>query len=480
MPPSAVGSLVNGVRGVSDACWPVLSKSVTVYATSIRLRNTGKAARSDQVSTGSGWSRVTPSPPALWFDLHFHQSLINGLPLEEIPIRRVPFVVQSLSPTLFSCHDSSACRLCSSEGTQLSSHLPQILEGNDTMRSLTGRVVFCTFVSVILACGFAVADVFNMGPGATSLELVTVGNAGNAPDMRMQNDGTYGYGSVAYAYRIGKYEVTAAQYMSFLNSVAKMDPYGLYNTAMGEGSGCGIARQGTSGSYTYSVATDRANRPVNYIDWGDAARFANWLTNGQPVGPEGLATTEDGSYRLNGAQSNDELMGVVRKNGAVFVIPSENEWYKAAYHKNDGITDHYWSYPTRSDTTPSNALLSSDPGNNANFYQGGYTDALYRRTEVGAFSNSYGPYGTFDQGGNVFEWNETVVYDVRGERGGAFADFGSDSYHLLLATDRGFNSPWNDSNFHGFRVAEVPEPSLLGAFGIWGIVMLLRSRRREH
>ncbi len=143
--------------------------------------------------------------------------------------------------------------------------------------------------------------------------------------------------------------------------------------------GCGIILQnGTSGSYTYSVSPDRgvpgdagyanyANFPVNYVSWGDAARFCNWLQNGQPTGPEGPGTTETGAYTLNGATSSSDLMTVTRNAGATYFIPSENEWYKAAYYKGGGTNAGYWLYPTRSNTAPSN-LLSSTGTNNANFY----------------------------------------------------------------------------------------------------------------
>ena len=40
----------------------------------------------------------------------------------------------------------------------------------------------------------------------------------------------------------------------------------------------------------------------------------------------------------------------------------------------------------------------------------GYTiGSPYYTTEVGEFENSESPYGTFDQGGNIWEWNETVI-----------------------------------------------------------------------
>ena len=76
--------------------------------------------------------------------------------------------------------------------------------------------------------------------------------------------------------------------------------------------GCNIQRSGSSGIYTYSVAGDWADRPVNWVDWGDAARFANWLHNGQPTGAQDLTTTEDGAYYLNGATSDPALLAVTR------------------------------------------------------------------------------------------------------------------------------------------------------------------------
>jgi hypothetical protein len=64
---------------------------------------------------------------------------------------------------------------------------------------------------------------------AVTLDMVTVGNPGNAPDTRY---GAKGFGSVNQVYQIGKYEITAGQYTEFLNAVAKADPNGLYSTAM--------------------------------------------------------------------------------------------------------------------------------------------------------------------------------------------------------------------------------------------------------
>ncbi|MFH1418471.1 MAG: SUMF1/EgtB/PvdO family nonheme iron enzyme [Planctomycetota bacterium] len=313
------------------------------------------------------------------------------------------------------------------------------------------------------------------------IETVTVGNPGNAGEWSGESYGGYGpdriCGAVDYVYNIGKFEVTAGQYTKFLNAVAATDTYGLYNENMdGRFYGCQITQNGTSGSYTYDFSgcpsgteADWADRPVNYVSWGDAARFANWLHNGQPTGAQDLTTTEDGSYYLDGAITSPELMAITREADATWVIPSEDEWYKAAYHKNDGVTGNYFDYPTSSDSVPgyvnNSGNLSgtgdvfteggTDPGNYATYDGDGDPDGIgspYYRTAVGEWENSDSPYGTFDQGGNVWEWNEAVIGYYRGVRGGSFIGDGNNLHAAIRADDY----PPNEKYFGGFRVAEVP------------------------
>jgi hypothetical protein len=181
----------------------------------------------------------------------------------------------------------------------------------------------------VLAAGALGGICVTQAQGAPPLviQTVTVGNPGNAGDPQ-QFQGIFG--GVDYVYAIGKYEVTAGQYAAFLDAVAATDPYALYDTRMWtHADGCKIERTGSPGRYTYAVAPDWANRPVNFVSWGDAARFANWLHNGQPTGAPDPTTTEHGSYFLNGMMSDEDLEDVLREPDATWVIPTENEWYKA-------------------------------------------------------------------------------------------------------------------------------------------------------
>ncbi len=282
------------------------------------------------------------------------------------------------------------------------------------------------------------------------IDTVTVGDPGNPDDT--EGDG---YGGVDYIYNMGKFEVTAGEYTEFLNVVAAEDTYGLYSQNMADPDGqraCNIQQSGAPGTYTYSVAADWADRPVNYVSWGDAARFANWLHNGQPTGPQALATTEDGAYYLDGATSHADLLAVVRKPDARVFLPSEDEWYKAAYY--DAGANAYYDYPMGTDAVPDNGNPEGDTGNSANFFDGDYTiGSPYWRTEVGFLQLSGSPYGTYDQGGNLWEWDEAVIDEsFRGLRGGSF---GFLTVGTLHASSRYLNSPALEDDVSGFRVAEV-------------------------
>ena len=292
-------------------------------------------------------------------------------------------------------------------------------------------------------------------------------------------------GGVDYGYQIGKYEVTNGQYAAFLNAVAVRERHGLYNPEMASGwkDIGGIIREGEQGSYSYSVRPGRENRPVNYVSFWDSLRFANWLHNGQPTGRQDASTTEAGAYVLSRTAPPNE--SVHRALDARVWLPSEDEWYKAAYYDpalNDGAGG-YWDYATQSDTAPtSEPPPGTDPINgSANYWPEGQDYSVGPpdyTTEVGAYATSAGPYGTFDQNGNVWEWNEAIFPDeFRGSRGGGFRSFESS---LRAGARRRTNADREEKNV-GFRVAQIPEPSTAGLLWTAAIsVAVFRRRDRSR
>jgi formylglycine-generating enzyme required for sulfatase activity len=320
----------------------------------------------------------------------------------------------------------------------------------------------------------ATAALITSAAASVTIDYVSVGYAGNVADTT--ND-PVGYGAVAYAYQIGKYEVTNAQYREFLNAVdpSGANANGIYNTNMGSNSRGGITYtpDAVSGA-KYTIRTSMGDKPVNFVSWYDSARFTNWLGNGQ-----GAGSTETGAYTLNGNT------GIITRNvGATVYLPSEDEWYKAAYYDptaGAGGGDNYWLHATQSDTAPtvgsanfSTGAISNPGANVANYNIGAdWNDLDGNVTTVGsAAANNY--FGTFDQAGNVREWNDAVISgSSRGLRGGSF----SNAVTSLRSSGRNGNDPTSENTNIGFRVASVPEPTSLLLTMLAGGVMLARRKR---
>jgi len=296
-----------------------------------------------------------------------------------------------------------------------------------------------------------------------SIQTVPVGNAGS--------------GGVGYDYRIGTYEVTNREYGSFLNAVAKEDPHGLWNPWMNSR---GISRNGSSGSYTYSVSSTAASEPVRAVSFWDAARFSNWLTNGQPIGGQDMTTTESGAYLLGGVSTPENttvvrLLDFARGDQGV-AVAGRWEWEKAAYY--NPATNDYWTYATRSDSAPFATGPNSSNPNSAN-----YASAVGTVTNVGSYSLATSEYGTYDQSGNVWEifdsfWNNRPVGELRREGGGSY---GAAAVHI--SNNYGSSSrPTDEFVDLGFRVTSVyaitPEPSVSCLF-FGALASLVAVRRRS-
>ena len=290
----------------------------------------------------------------------------------------------------------------------------------------------------VAACCLLHADVV--------IDMTYVGNPGNPPDQPREPPYEPFYvGAVPYAYYIGTYEVTVAQYTEFLNSVAQSDPYGLYSPYMASGfAGPFITRSGTEGNYTYSAVDGKQDQPVRWVSLLDAMRFCNWMANGQ-----GAGSTEYGSYDMSLGED------AVRSADATWVVPTLDEWYKAAYYSPMGV---YYDYPNGTDDVPDEPSDETTP-RVFNFGDTPFWQGTVVFTSTGQ-TTGQSPYGTFDQGGNVEEWTETFSsWDTRVLRGGyAFSPVGP----LSAASFGNGASPIAEGEGVGFRIVFlIPEPSTL-------------------
>jgi hypothetical protein len=254
------------------------------------------------------------------------------------------------------------------------------------------------------------------------IEFVTIGDPGNAPDARIMDDGTSGYGSVAYDYRIGKYEITNTQWNSFGG--------GSYFT----------------GDY----------QPANRVSWYEATQFCNYLTSGD---------RSKGVYLFSGSQGNlGDFLGIIRElaeavYGTTFFLPTENEWYKAAYYKGDGFS----LYANGTNSRPSTG------------------DACYGQREP-----YYGPWnvglgmeeqnGTYDMMGNIWEWTESKYMGSPIIQGGCFTASGE--YDTLASSFRGIIGAFEEKFSVGFRVATntIPEPFTLLMLGLGTLALRKRPK----
>lgn len=345
-------------------------------------------------------------------------------------------------------------------------------------------------------------------------EWSTVGDAGNAADTLVMDkcpstgcmgDGTTGYGSVDYEFQISTKHVTVSQYTEFLNSVDPdgANPLNLYNSRMDTWfnpvsfepataySGGIKFDAGAATGNKYLAKNGRENNPATWVSWVSAARFVNWLSNGQ-----GASDTEMGVYNNLPVTTNDPIP--TREAGATIFLPTENEFYKAAYYNptlNGGAGD-YTEYGVGNSAPvvegPSGGAASANlaqtdgvdgPSGDTYWQTGGsnFNDTLDYLTEAGAYSSATSYYGLFDVDGNAYQWLEAsrpnrfnTEQDLPLFRGGSWLH-GADASGAAYRNSQFFatGSTSLSSNYHGFRVAQLVQVEVLeGDFNGDGTVNL--------
>lgn len=297
---------------------------------------------------------------------------------------------------------------------------------------------------IVVLSSFARGDMFGSGANSFNIEFVAIGNPNNVADLT-DTGAPNPLGAVDHFYRIAKYEVSAAV----------IDKANLLSSAAG--SSLGI-------SHTSTTNTDTAARG---IDWYEAAKFVSWLNTSTGNVP---AYKFDGSGNVALWEPSDvgyDPTNEQRNSLAKYFLPSEGEWYKAAYY--DPQLGRYYEYATGSDTVPTSVSGGTAAGT-----------AVYNRGASGpaviANAGGLSPYGTMAQEGNVWEWLEDPVEfepDHRYYRGDAWHN--AELSHTRFETNAGINGTL------GIRVASVvPEPNTIPFAGLAALAGGRARRRRSR
>jgi formylglycine-generating enzyme required for sulfatase activity len=296
---------------------------------------------------------------------------------------------------------------------------------------------------------------FGSGVNQFNIEFVTIGNPGNAADTTGDPNPA---GAVGYEYGIGKFEVSEDMITKF------------------------------NASQSLQITQDNRGtaKPATSVSWNEAARFVNWLNT---------STGGFAAYKFTTGGVNDQIAlwtasdtldyeatNPYRSKRATYVLPSYNEWYKAAYYNPTNST--YYDYTNGSDTAPT-AVASGTTAGTAVYGQT-FAQGPANVDQAGGLS----PYGVMGLGGNVSEWEESSRdlanssdSSSRGGRGGYWSN-GSGN---LSSWARTSENPSIERNFIGFRVASlsssappaVPEPSMMVIGTLFGLGGLVAKRRMK-
>ncbi len=294
-------------------------------------------------------------------------------------------------------------------------------------------------ISLILsvaACAVATgyADDFGTGTNQFSIVFTEIGHPGNPADST-------GFGAVDHTYRIGTYEVSIEQFYKARAADSRIS-------------------NGNENYWNDGTRTVGTGAPATFCNWFEAARFANWLTSGDAYA---------GAYQFD---TNGVLLAVDRdaamlSYGTVYALPSEDEWYKAAYYKpvNDGSYAVYSNGSTAHQNQPLRGTT-----NGWNYAEWVYTPALevhyVNSTPNYTWTCGYGGQeqnGTYDMDGNVWEWCESAFdgsiddpYEDRVIRGASYYE--KDTYLAYDSRHPAYN-PTNQYVSIGLRIVALPAVS---------------------
>lgn len=329
------------------------------------------------------------------------------------------------------------------------------------MNPRVAAIVLFGSTPFIAIAGTQRADLPSDPPGG--LGFVTIGDAGNVPYPGGPSGQRAGVGRVDYEFRMGRTEVTTAQWLDFVNAVDTFNPVLARDTLEPVLWGAHYQGGAPGSRWTLDGLPQSPMTAVGGITWRSAAMYCNWLHNDRAATQEAITsgaydastftTNADGSF-------NDQL---TRSPGARYWIPSENEWLKASHydpnHSGLGLGG-WWTYPYQSESPPVTGLPGT-PGaqTSADFESSPF---IWYEIPLGAYSESMTAYGLIDVSGGAQEWTEQTGLshtDRRTEGSWIGRGMGAAEFFNVAWRSSGSGRPGVRYSSVSFRVAAtVPEP----------------------
>jgi hypothetical protein len=318
----------------------------------------------------------------------------------------------------------------------------------------------------------------------SGVEFVSIGAVGNAPYRTPNpNQLVNNRGSVGYVYKIGKFEVTTAQWTEFFNAAFDRPVNDrLPHLIPPDFWGAAPTTPNTPGGLRWTVSAGNEMRPVGDISWRMAAMYCNWLHNGKSTD---RAAFLNGAYDVStfgftpGGTWTDQA---AHNPGARYWIPTWDEWLKAAHYdpnkqNPDGTTGGWWQYGNASDTP----YTYGPPG--VGTANSGYFSPSPFSVPLGAYPDVQSPWGLLDVAGGTAEWTESILTVIGGDQdryfeGSYWSQASDQAGYLDQILSPGSNLPHIPTLQHGLRIASsIPVP------GSWvpgiGVLYLVGLRKRR-
>ena len=318
-----------------------------------------------------------------------------------------------------------------------------ILDNGDSEEA----VVVLTDEAFVLAPGEYMATVRFLSGETEATRGVTlfVGTEGFAVPMAVVRGDHLQLGGPTHTFRIGRFEVTNAEYARFLNDAwrNRSDARGAYlyhDTDSGDVyiNSSEIASAGTEapsesistpiyrasagrirfqgdGNSPYVVMEEFEHHPVSGVSWYGAAKFSNWLTLAQGMSEEAQAYVEGYSAAQWHAASPDpatlvDLAGFrLPMDGNAQGAATWNEWYKAASRRGVNASGQplfgaLYGFGRNTLTPGSANYLNNGDSATHGTTPVGFFDGANAPFIGGTTANTSNSYNLYDFCGNVAEW----------------------------------------------------------------------------